>query len=157
MNINITFRHLEPSEAIKKYVERKVGRIQKFLRQPMTAKVTLSLDKLRHTAEVRIASGGERLEASETSERLYASIDMVVDKLERQVRVSKGTTQAKERRAAARIAPSAETTTAKKAALKKTATPKKAVAKKTATAKKAGTKQAATPKKAAGKPSSTKG
>ena len=64
----------------------------------MTAKVTLSLDKLRHVAETRISSGGEHLEAKETSEDMYASIDRVLDKLERQIRGSKGAARAKKRR-----------------------------------------------------------
>jgi ribosome hibernation promoting factor len=69
----------------------------------MTAKVTLSLDKLRHVAETRISSGGEHLEAKETSEDMYASIDRVHDKLERQIRGSKGAARAKKRRGGASL------------------------------------------------------
>jgi hypothetical protein len=65
MNITITFRQMEPSSAVKSYAHDKVAKLQKFLRRPMTAKVTLSLDKLRHVAETRISSGGAHLEASE--------------------------------------------------------------------------------------------
>jgi putative sigma-54 modulation protein len=100
MNISITFRHMEASEAIKSYARDKLAKLQKFLRKPMTAKVTLSLDKLRHVAETRISSGGEHLEAKETSEDMYASIDRVLDKLERQIRGSKGAARAKKRRGA---------------------------------------------------------
>jgi ribosomal subunit interface protein len=84
MNISITFRHMESSSAVKAYAGEKVSKLQKFLRLPMTAKVTLSIDKLRHVAEARISSGGEHLEAREVSEDMYASIDMIIDKLERQ-------------------------------------------------------------------------
>jgi putative sigma-54 modulation protein len=97
MNISITFRHMEPSDAIKSYVEDKVAKLQKFLRRPMTAKVTLALQKLHHVAETRISSGGERLEATEASEDIYASVDKVVAKLERQIRGTKGAQQAKKR------------------------------------------------------------
>jgi putative sigma-54 modulation protein len=97
MNISITFRHMEPSDAIKSYAEDKVAKLQKFLRRPMTAKVTLALQKLHHVAETRISSGGERLEAMEASEDIYASIDKVVAKLERQIRGTKGAQQAKKR------------------------------------------------------------
>src|SRR5687768_13881759 len=100
MNISITFRHMDASEAIKSYARDKLAKLQKFLRKPMTAKVTLSLDKLRHVAETRISSGGEHLEAKETSEDMYASIDRVLDKLERQIRGSKGAARAKKRRGA---------------------------------------------------------
>ncbi len=64
----------------------------------MTAKVTLSLDKLRHVAETRISSGGAHLEAKESSEDMYASIDKVIDKLERQIRGTKGAALSKKRR-----------------------------------------------------------
>ncbi|MBN2195036.1 MAG: ribosome-associated translation inhibitor RaiA [Polyangiaceae bacterium] len=98
MNISITFRHMESSSAVKAYAGEKVSKLQKFLRLPMTAKVTLSIDKLRHVAEARISSGGQHLEAREDSEDMYASIDMIVDKLERQIRGTKGVKQAKARR-----------------------------------------------------------
>jgi putative sigma-54 modulation protein len=103
MNISVTFRHMEASEAIKKYASEKVAKLQKFLRQPMTAKVTLSLDKLRHVAETQVSSGGAHLEAKEASDDLYASIDKVIDKLERQIRAVKGTANSKKRRAGARL------------------------------------------------------
>ena len=98
MNISITFRQMDASEAIKSYARDKVAKLQKFLRQPMTAKVTLSLDKLKHVAETRISSGGSHLEAKESSDDMYASIDRVINKLERQIRGEKGSAQSKKRR-----------------------------------------------------------
>lgn len=103
MNISITFRHMDPSEAIKEYARDKVSKLQKFLRQPMTAKVTLSLDKLSHVAETQISSGGAHLEAKEASDDMYASIDKVIDKLERQIRGTKGAAQSKKRRGGASV------------------------------------------------------
>ncbi len=97
MNISITFRHVASSEAIKAHAEDKLSKLQKFLRQPMTAKVTLSIDGLKQIAEARISSGGEHLEAKESSEDMYASIDRIMEKLERQIRGSKGAAQAKRR------------------------------------------------------------
>jgi ribosome hibernation promoting factor len=98
VNISITFRHMNASEAIKGYAEEKVSKLQRFLRQPMTAKVTLSIDRLKHIAETRISSGGAHLEAKEAGEDMYASIDRVIAKLERQIRGAKGAAQAKKRR-----------------------------------------------------------
>lgn len=98
MNISITFRQMDASDAIKSYAADKIGKLQKFLRQPMTAKVTLSIDRLKHIAETRISSGGSHLEAKESSADMYASIDRVIDKLERQIRVAKGAAQSKKRR-----------------------------------------------------------
>lgn len=97
MNISITFRHMAPSEAIKNYASDKLGKLQKFLRQPMTAKVTLSIDRLDQIAEARISSGGEHLEAKESGEDMYASIDKIMSKLERQIRALHGAAQAKRR------------------------------------------------------------
>jgi putative sigma-54 modulation protein len=90
MNISITFRHMASSEAIKSYTSDKLGKLQKFLRQPMTAKVTLSIDRMNQIAEARISSGGEHLEAKESGEDMYASIDKIMSKLERQIRASHG-------------------------------------------------------------------
>jgi putative sigma-54 modulation protein len=97
VNISITFRHMDPSDAIKTYAVAKIAKLQKFLRQPMTAKVTLSIDRLRHVAEMRLSSGGEHLEAREDTGDMYASIDEVIDKLERQIRGSKGAQQSRRR------------------------------------------------------------
>jgi putative sigma-54 modulation protein len=97
MNISITFRHMDSSDAIMKYAERKLSKLQKFLRRPMTAKVTLSIDRLKHAAEARISSGGEHLEAHERSDDMYASIDRIMEKLERQIRGSKGVAIARRR------------------------------------------------------------
>jgi putative sigma-54 modulation protein len=103
MNISITFRQMETSDAIKKYVLTKVSRLQKLLQQPMTAKVTLTIQKQLHVAEVQISSGKKRSEASESSEEMYASIDKVVDKLERQISATKGEQVSKKRRSKATV------------------------------------------------------
>ena len=96
MNIAITFRHMEATEAVKGYAKEKVARLQKFLRQPMKGQVTLSCQNHRvHCAEVDIHAGGERFHAHETTEDMYASIDKVTDKLERQMRDLKQASAAK--------------------------------------------------------------
>jgi len=99
MNVSITFRHMDASEAIKKHAAAKLGKLQKFLRQPMTAKVTISVDKLKHVAEARISSGGAHLEAKESSGDMYTSIDRMIEKLDRQIRVTKGAAEARRRTA----------------------------------------------------------
>jgi putative sigma-54 modulation protein len=97
MNVSITFRHVDSSDALKNYAEEKVSKLQKFLRQPMTAKVTLSVDRLKQAAEVQISSGGQHIEAKESTGDMYASIDLVIGKLERQIRGIKGAAQARRR------------------------------------------------------------
>ena len=97
MNIAITFRHIEPSEPVKKYAQEKIAKLQKFLRQPMHAHCTLVTERIEHIVEVRISSGSEHYQGKEQSEDMYASIDMVVDKLERQIRSGKGLSAARKR------------------------------------------------------------
>jgi putative sigma-54 modulation protein len=103
MNITITLRQMEPSAAVKRHTHDKIAKLQKFLRQPMTAKVTLTVDGLRHVAEARITSGAARVEARESSEDMYASIDKMIDKLERQIRGVKGAAESKSRRGGATL------------------------------------------------------
>ena len=98
MNINITFRHLEATDSIKAYATEKVGKLQKFLRQPMSVDVTLSLERHETSAEVRISSGSDHVEAKETSTDMYAAIDQVIHKLERQINDLKGAAESKRRR-----------------------------------------------------------
>ena len=90
MNIQITFRHLESTEAIKDYAKEKIGRLQKFLRSPIKANVTLSVEKGQQMAEVQLNSGSEHYTAKETNENMYASIDKVSDKLLHQIDAAKG-------------------------------------------------------------------
>lgn len=103
MNITITFRQMEPSNAVKRHAHEKIAKLQKFLRQPMSAKVTLTVDGLRHVAEARITAGTSRIEAREHSEDMYASIDQMIDKLERRIRGAKGAAESKARRSGATL------------------------------------------------------
>ena len=86
MNIAVTFRHMDASEAVKGYATDKVGRMQKFLRAPMKSQVTFSCqhDRLHHV-EIEVHSGPAHFHAHETSEDMYASIDKGIDKIERQI------------------------------------------------------------------------
>ena len=86
MNIAVTFRHMNTTDAVKGYATEKVARMQRFLRAPMKCQVTLSCQHDRlHRVEVEIHSGPSRFHAHETSEDMYASIDKVIDKIERQI------------------------------------------------------------------------
>ncbi len=86
MNISITFRQMEATDAVKTYATEKVSKLQKFLRQPLHGQVTVSCQKTLHQVEVDLHAGGNHFHAHEQSEDMYASIDKVVDKLERQIR-----------------------------------------------------------------------
>ncbi len=90
MHISTTFRQMSGTDAVRDYAEGKIGKLQKFLRQNMRAEITLSIQGNQHVADVQVSSGSTHLRGSEQTEDMYASIDLVVDKLERQLRSVKG-------------------------------------------------------------------
>src|SRR5216684_6667435 len=86
MQINITFRNLEATEALKNYSRDKVERVKKYLDRAGEAHVVLSLERHLHHADITIHSGAFLLRGREKSEDMYASIDLAMDKIERQLR-----------------------------------------------------------------------
>jgi ribosome hibernation promoting factor len=101
MNISITFRHMDATDAVKGYATEKVARMQRFLRWPMKSQVTLSCQHDRlHSIEVDIHAGHMHFHAHETSEDMYASIDKVTDKIERQILSAKDAVTGKKKGAA---------------------------------------------------------
>jgi putative sigma-54 modulation protein len=89
MEITVTFRHLESTDALRDYAQEKVSRIKKYVGTPAEAAVVLSLEKRRHTAEITLNTDGITINAKEVTEDMYSSIDLAVDKLERQVKKHK--------------------------------------------------------------------
>ncbi|MEA5113907.1 MAG: ribosome-associated translation inhibitor RaiA [Geobacteraceae bacterium] len=86
MQITTTFRHIESSDALKNYAQDKLERVQKYIDEPIVAQVFLTVEKIRHIAEVTITAKGITIKASEETNDMYAAIDAVVDKIERQLR-----------------------------------------------------------------------
>lgn len=86
MQLNITFRHLDPIESLKAYARDKVDRANKYLEHAGEAHVVLSLERHLHHADITIQSGPFVLRGREKSEDMYASIDLAMDKIERQLR-----------------------------------------------------------------------
>jgi putative sigma-54 modulation protein len=86
MQIQVTFRHVEPSEAVKEYAREKVGKLEKYLEGPVEANVTLTVEKHRHDADVTITASGLKIHGRETTGDLFSAIDLVMDKLDTQVK-----------------------------------------------------------------------
>jgi len=86
MQITTTFRHMEPSEALKSYAEEKLERVKKYIDEPVVVQLFLTVEKIRHSAEVTINAKGITIKAAEESNDMYASVDAVADKIERQLR-----------------------------------------------------------------------
>jgi putative sigma-54 modulation protein len=97
MRIAFNFRHIDSSEAVKQYATDKLSKVQKYLRAPLDADVTVSTERHLQKIEVRIRCDGHTYVAHEESEDMYASIDMVANTLDRQVRRLKDTVNQKRR------------------------------------------------------------
>jgi putative sigma-54 modulation protein len=89
MDITVTFRHLESTDALRDYAREKVSRIKKYVGTPADVAVVLSLEKHRHQAEITLNTNGVTVNARDVTEDMYAAIDLAVDKLERQVKKHK--------------------------------------------------------------------
>ena len=85
MQINISGHHLEVTESLKDYVSSKLDRLNNHHDRITTIHVILSVDKLIQKAEATVHVSGKDLFADATSEDLYAAIDSLADKLDRQL------------------------------------------------------------------------
>ena len=86
MQIQMTARHTQLTPDVKEWVERKLGKLERFLHKPAEVHLVLSLEKHRYVAEVALATGAANLRGKAENHDLYVSVDQAVDKLERQLR-----------------------------------------------------------------------
>lgn len=102
MQVSFTFRHMEPTEALKAFATEKIEKIQKYIHTPCDAHVVLSVEKYMHKADILIKAHGVMMRGEEKSEDMYGSIDRAVERIERQVkRYKKKLTSHKPREGAA--------------------------------------------------------
>lgn len=85
MNINITGHHIEVTPAIRDYVSGKLDRVIRHFDNVTSINVILSVEKLRQKAEVTLHVRGKDIYVESEEEDLYAAIDNMTDKLDRQV------------------------------------------------------------------------
>ena len=85
MNITVNAKHTTLTDAIKDYSEKKIQKIAKYFDDNMDVHVNLNVEKNMHIAEIFVNVKGMFLKGIEKSEDMYASIDMAMDKIERQV------------------------------------------------------------------------
>lgn len=85
MQINITFRHVSPSETLKEYCLEKIQRLNKYFDGNVEGHVILGLEKIRHLAEFTLSANGLRMNAKEESGDFHSAIDGAIDKIERQL------------------------------------------------------------------------
>lgn len=89
MQTSVTFKNFDPSDHLRVYVTEKLNRFDKYFYNPGEANVVLSVEKFRHIAEVNIAADRLTIIGKEETEDMHASIDMVLDKLEKQIKKNK--------------------------------------------------------------------
>jgi putative sigma-54 modulation protein len=89
MQVNITFRHLEPTEALKSHATDKVEHVQRYIDRPSGAHVVLYLENLLHHADITLKAGPFLVRGQAKSADMYASIDQAADKIERQLKKHK--------------------------------------------------------------------
>jgi putative sigma-54 modulation protein len=85
MNLNVSGHHLEVTPAIRTYVHSKLERVARHFDHVIDAHVILTVDKLRQKAEITLHVRGKDLHCECEEDDLYAAIDLLADKLDRQV------------------------------------------------------------------------
>ncbi|MCF7984630.1 MAG: ribosome-associated translation inhibitor RaiA [Thiohalocapsa sp.] len=85
MQINLTGHHVDITEALKGYVDTKFDRLARHFDHVINVHVILSVEKLRQKAEATIKINGANVFADSVHEDMYAAIDGLIDKLDRQV------------------------------------------------------------------------
>lgn len=100
MQTAVTFKNLDPSENLKSYVCNKLDRFDRFLDNPAEANVVFAVEKFRHQAEINISGDRLNINGKEETDNMYSAIDMVLDKLEKQIKKSKQ--KIRERRSASK-------------------------------------------------------
>lgn len=85
MKVNVSGKNFNVTKALKEYAEKKVGKLERFFDIEVEAQVTLSVEKDRHIVEVTMPLNGMLLRGETETNDMYSSIDVVVDKLEKQI------------------------------------------------------------------------
>ncbi len=85
MRVSIAGRHLEMTDALKSHVEERLDKVRAHFDKVIDVDVVLTVEKHRHIAEVTVHANGVRIHGKESSGDMYASVDMVIEKIDRQI------------------------------------------------------------------------
>lgn len=85
MHITVTFKNLDSSDYLKSYVQEKLERLDKLMERPGNADVVLRAEHPRRIAEVNLTADRLNIYASEENENMHAAIDLVADKIKKQL------------------------------------------------------------------------
>lgn len=89
MQLSLTGHHIEITDSLRDYVSTKLARLERHFDQLTDIHCVLTVEKLEHKAEATIHLGGGTIHAEQTEQNMYAAIDILVDKLDRQVKKHK--------------------------------------------------------------------
>lgn len=89
MQTTLTGHHVDITTSLRNYVNDKMERLERHFDQVSDVHVILSVEKLRHKAEATLHISGSNVYADAVEEDMYAAIDGLIDKLDRQVKKHK--------------------------------------------------------------------
>ena len=90
MKISVTFRNADEAEDWQRgYAEEKLKKLKKYIDDPVDARVILSVEKFRNTAEINLSSNGLSVNGKEEEKDMHMAIDNAVEKIERQLKKHK--------------------------------------------------------------------
>ena len=84
MQVSLSGHHVEITESLRNYVNEKVEKLDRHFDHALDIHIVLTVEKLRHKAEATLHVSGGNLHADDVQEDMYAAIDGLVDKLDRQ-------------------------------------------------------------------------
>lgn len=86
MQIEVSFKQMEHSDALRSYVEDKLVKVLIPLSEPVSAQVVFQVEKYRHISKITVSANGIIIKGKEETGDMYSSVDLVMDKLDRQVK-----------------------------------------------------------------------
>jgi putative sigma-54 modulation protein len=89
MDVTVAGHHVEVTDALREYVETKMARLERHSDQMTDIHCILTVEKLEHRAEAIIHLNGGKIHADSVEENMYAAVDTLIDKLDRQVKKHK--------------------------------------------------------------------
>jgi putative sigma-54 modulation protein len=107
MQLSIRGKNIEVTDALRDYAEKKLGKLEKFVDHPLQAQVNIYVERGRHIVEVTANLNGLLLRGEEATHDMYASIDLVSEKLEKQIMKYKARFKKRTKESEAEAAPAA--------------------------------------------------
>jgi putative sigma-54 modulation protein len=84
MQVSLSGHHVDITDSMRNYVNEKIARLDRHFDQALDIHIVLTVEKLRHKAEATLHVSGGNLHADDVRDDMYAAIDGLIDKLDRQ-------------------------------------------------------------------------